>query len=139
MPLSKAVTTSSAGSSVTVADGGLSNASGIVVLNMPIGSGGSGIFLTAGDYWLGWVGASKVTTNAGTALTLASLSNVVLTNYNSGLMRLGQTATATSITLVPGNGAFTAQTGAFPTAIPIVSVSNNSNASLYGNFMNVSM
>ena len=131
---STALSTSSLGTSVSIALNAFSNASAVVAINVPFGS----TLLSAGDYWLAILGASAAT-STGTAATQASFSNIVLTNYNSGLKQLGQTATGTAITLVPGNGAFTAQTASPPSSIPIVSVSNNSNASLYGNFMNVSL
>lgn len=112
----------------------VSNITGVLALNVPFGSN----LMTAGDYWLGLLGDTAVTTS-GTATTNASISNIVLTNYASDLKRVGQTATATSNTLIPGNGAFSAQTAAFPSSLAINAVSNNSNVSLYGNFMNLSM
>jgi trimeric autotransporter adhesin len=130
---SSASGSSSAGTTVSQANV-LSNVTGIAVLNNQLGS----MALSGGDYWLALVGASAVT-SGGTASTQASFSQCVLTNFVSDLKKLGQTATATSNTLVPGNGAYTAQTGAFPSSIPFASISNNSNVSLYGNLMNLSL
>lgn len=124
---------SSASTSVSVANP-ISNVTGVLLGNMPFGS----TLLSAGDYWLGIVGQTGAT-SGGTATTNASLSNIVLTNFNQDLARLGQTATANSNTLIPGNGAFSVQTAAFPTSLPINAISNNSNVSLYGNFLNLSM
>lgn len=124
---------SSASTSVSVANP-ISNVTGILLGNMPFGS----TLLSAGDYWLGIVGQTGAT-SGGTATTNASLSNIVLTNFNQDLARLGQTATANSNTLIPGNGAFSAQTAAFPTSLAINAISNNSNVSLYGNFLNLPM
>jgi hypothetical protein len=124
---------SSAGTTVSQANL-LSNVTGLILANFPVGSA----LLSAGEYWLAVLGATAVTTS-GTATTLASVSNIVLTNFNTDLKLIGQTATATSITMVPWNGALTAQTSAFPTSIASNAISNNSNASLYGNLMNVSL
>lgn len=128
-----ASSTQSAGVTVSQANI-ISNVSGLLRLDVPFGS----TLLSAGDYWLAVVGRTATTTG-GTSTNLGSVSNIVLTNFNAGLQRLGQTATATSNTLVAGNGCFTVQTSAFPSSVAINAISNNSNASLYGNFMNVSL
>lgn len=130
---SSASSTQSAGVTVSQANQ-ISNVSGLLRVDVPFGS----TLLSGGDYWLAIVGRTATTTG-GTSTNLGSVSNIVLTNFNAGLQRLGQTATATSNTLIAGNGVWTAQTSQFPSSVAINAISNNSNVSLYGNFMNVSM
>jgi hypothetical protein len=132
--------TFSSASSVTTAatSGTISNpitaVSGVVAINFPFGSA----LLSAGDYWVAKVGVSAVT-SAGTATTLASVSDIVLTNYNSNLKYLGQTATNVTDTIIAGNGVFSANTAAFPSSIAISAINNNSLVSLYGNVINLSL
>ena len=130
---SSASSSSSAGTSVSQANV-LTNVSGLAVLNVPFGS----TLLSGGDYWLAMVGSSARTT-AGTSTNLMSLSNIVLTAFNTDLKFLGQTATGTSQTLIPGDGAYSATATSFLSSLGIGSISNNSNASLYFNLMNVTL
>lgn len=130
---SSASSTQSAGVTVSQANQ-ISNVSGLLRLDVPFGS----TLLSGGDYWLAIVGRTATTTG-GTSTNNGSISNIVLTNFNAGLQRLGQTATATSNTLIAGNGVFSAQTSQFPSSVAINAISNNSNVSLYGNFMNLSL
>jgi len=128
-----ASSTQSAGVTVSQANQ-ISNVSGLLRLDVPFGS----TLLSAGDYWLAILGRTATTT-AGTSTNNGSISNIVLTNFNAALQRLGQTITGTSVTLIGGNGAWTAQTSQFPSSVAINAISNNSNVSLYGNFMNLSL
>ena len=76
---SSASSTQSAGVTVSQANI-ISNVSGLLRLDVPFGS----TLLSAGDYWLAIVGRTATTT-AGTSTNLGSVSNIMLTNYNTDL------------------------------------------------------
>lgn len=136
-----AITTSSFTSSNSTSSGttSVSQANQITAVT------GSNIFiipfatsLSAGEYWLAVIPATSIT-SAGVATTLGSVSNVVMTAITSNWKYLGDTATNTSNRLVEGQGFWNAQVGALTDAMPLSSVNNNSNISLYFNLVNVSV
>jgi len=105
----------------------LSNVSGVCMLPVPLAT-----TLSAGDWWIGILGASGAT-SAGTATTLMSMSQAILTGYTSNFKQLGQTATATGVDLVQGNGFWNAQIADLSSPIPFSSINNNSNQLIYFN------
>jgi hypothetical protein len=117
---SSAVSITTTLGTTSVANVSTSNHTGVVALVVPWA-----LNISAANIWMGMIQASS-STSAGTNSTVMSVSNFIATNNSATAYRhITQTNTVAGYAQIPGQGVYSAATGAFPATIGFTQINNN--------------